>query len=126
MKKELQQKFQEDFPQFFVDLNGDPTKTCMSAAHGGIAIGEGWHDLLRTLCEDLSKVAGPDFKFEQIKEKFGTLRIYSSGSNEETNKLIDAAEAASQDICENCGTKEGVTLEGRWIRALCPSCRNPS
>ena len=71
MKKELERNFQADFPRFFVDLNGDPKKTCMSAVHGGIAIGDGWSDLLYDLCKDLAQVADPGFKFSQIKEKFG-------------------------------------------------------
>ena len=123
MKKEIEQQFQTDFPQFFVDLNGDPRKTCMSPAHGGIAINSGWNALLRKLCEDLVKVAGPEFKFAQIKEKFGQLRVYVEGGNAETNQLIDKAEEDSASICENCSSTENVTMEGSWIRALCGNCR---
>jgi hypothetical protein len=126
MNQEEQLKFQSDFPLFFVDLNGDPQKTGMSAAHGGIAIGDGWGGLLCKLCEDLAKVAGSEFKFVQIKEKFGQLRIYANGGNAETNQLIDKAEEDSASICESCGSTEGVTMEGRWIKALCKNCRKHS
>jgi hypothetical protein len=95
----------------------------MSSEHGGIAISEGWSDLLRKLCEDLSEVAVPEFKFVQIKEKFGQLRIYADGNNEGTHRLIDKAEHNLASVYENCGSTEEVTLEGSWIKVLCVNCR---
>ena len=70
-------------------------------------------------------VADPDedFRAEQVKSKFGGLRFYVSTSNEKINDLIDFAERDSYKVCENCGSREGVTSEGSWVMTLCTDCR---
>lgn len=92
----------------------------------GIECGDGWFDLLHKMCLDIQALnPHDDFKFLQIKEKFGTLRVYViSATQDDVYSIIDAAEEASANICEDCGVKDGVTVEGPgWIRALCPECR---
>lgn len=122
MKKELEAKLVERFPAFFVDMYGDPTKTCM---HWGCECGNGWYDLLYKLCEDIEAAEPPeDFKIEQIKEKFGGLRFYYISGNAEISSLVNAAESNSYKICEGCSSTEGVTTEGSWITSLCADCRN--
>lgn len=64
------------------------------------------------------------FKFEQIKEKFGSLRIYYSGGDDEIQGYIDMAEFTSAMVCEECGkfdTTVGRTTKG-WIQSLCEDC----
>lgn len=123
MNKELTIQLQKDFPQIFTDLYESPRETCMAF---GVEHGDGWHDLVRKLCEDIMALdPGPDFKADQIKEKFGGLRFYASGYPEDEEKtkkiwaLINEAEAESYKICEECGSRDNVTVEGSWIRALC-------
>ena len=118
MNKELEKKLVEKFPSFFRDIYGDPTKTCMAF---GCTCGPGWYNLIYDLCEKLQD--GADFKFEQIKEKFGLLRIYASGGNTESYNLISKAEDASGAVCENCGSTENITTEGGWLVTLCKECR---
>ena len=43
---------------------------------------------------------------------------------EPVDDVIEWAEKESVKTCEGCGTKEGVTSEGGWIKTLCPTCRN--
>lgn len=57
-------------------------------------------------------------KFDQIKEKFGTLRVYFSGGDEYVEGLVSMAEAISGKICEVCGNK-GQPNKGGWITTLC-------
>lgn len=122
MDKALEAKLIERFPVFFVDMYGDPTKTCM---HWGCTCGNGWYDLIYKTCEQIEALGPPeDFKFAQVKEKFGGLRIYTESGNQDIGRLIGAAETESYKTCEECGTKEGVTVEGAWIRSLCGGCRN--
>jgi hypothetical protein len=59
--------------------------------------------------------------FTQIKEKFGTLTVYSSGGDEYCQGAIDMAEGLSSRICEDCGNP-GKIRPGGWIRTLCESC----
>lgn len=132
MKKELEKKLAEDFPAPFRDLRGDPSKTCMAF---GCDVGDGWEPLLRRLCEGL-RAAGLEerFLFLQIKEKWGLLRIYwdigdaegapvGNAGYDSAEGLVNEAEEESQKVCEECGSREGVTTEGGWLRTLCSRCR---
>lgn len=120
--KELEMKLVEDFPQIFRDHGGDPMKTCMA---WGIAVGDGWHDLIRKLCEDIMTMNPPEaFKAAQVKEKFGGLRFYAIGATPEISERIKEAERESYNTCEKCGSKENVTRKGIWITTLCDKCRN--
>lgn len=121
MKKELEKTLIEMFPTYFRDMYGDPQKTCMAF---GCEIDDGWYQLLFDLCIQIERTNPPlDFHFSQIKEKFGTLRIYFENGNKEISNLIDQAEEKSALVCERCGTKDNVTSEGNWILTLCKECR---
>jgi hypothetical protein len=64
--------------------------------------------------EALSKIP----HIEQIKEKYGTLRIYVSNSNPEIESLISYAEGMSQHTCQECGNI-GKLRGTNWLRVLC-------
>lgn len=126
MRRELVDKLQNDFPQIFQDLWGDNMTTCMAY---GITCCDGWYDLIHKLCSDIMVLdPGPNFKVTQVKEKFGGLRFYVSGADEDKwlviGPLIRDAENDSYKICEHCGTREEVTVNKRgYIQTLCDSCR---
>lgn len=120
MNKKLEKKLINEFPTFFKDMYGDPRKTCMA---WGCAHGDGWFKILHNTCKKIAKLDKGTFYFEQIKEKFGCLRLYFADGNEEIGKIIDAAEQESYKTCEHCGTKRNVTSEGSWILTLCKKCR---
>lgn len=63
-------------------------------------------------------------KFDQIKEKFGGLRIYYSGGDDYISGAVDMVEEISYKICEVCGQK-GKPNKGGWITTLCESCKTP-
>ena len=86
----------------------------------GIECGDGWFDLIDRLCEDILKV-DPTTVATQVKEKYGTLRFYVSSAEDEVFDLIDEAEDASSEICEECG--EPGKIEGKmWFKTLCKKC----
>lgn len=60
----------------------------------------------------------------QIKEKFGTLRMYCDNVNDYARGVIDMTEALSEETCEVCGGK-GKPTGGRWIQTLCEECNQP-
>lgn len=121
MNKELEKKLMDAYPKFFEDMYGSPMSTCMA---WGCACGEGWYNIIENACKELAKVAPPEFKFAQIKEKFGGLRLYTDYGNAATNKIVGEAETESYKTCEYCGTKEDVTTEGGWVQTLCKTCRS--
>lgn len=62
--------------------------------------------------------------FDQVKEKWGQLRIYYTGGDEKIQNMVDFVEALSESICEECGKFDystGRTTRG-WIRSLCREC----
>ena len=91
----------------------------------GCECGDGWFNILSNLCQDIVKAGPPEhFKFAQVKEKFGGLRVYTFGSTEEISRLIHAAQEESYKTCEKCGSKENVISDWicGWVRTLCKSC----
>jgi len=135
MDQELQNQLYKKYPEIFSNRLKSPTESCMSM---GIECGNGWYDLINSICqivESLNKnikdrnrlIAGNnetiiDFKFDQIKEKFGGLRAYYSGGNDYIRGLVTMAETMSYKICEVCGNK-GKPNKGGWISTLCDGCR---
>ena len=96
--------------------------------------GSGWEDLwknrflprLFAAYDKLSKKDKRYFGFEQIKEKFGSLRIYMSGCPKDLDTI---AEWISEYTCAYCGkeprTSEGhrvIWTTGGWITHLCEDC----
>lgn len=57
-------------------------------------------------------------KVEQIKEKFGGLRFYYQGGNDEISGMVRMSEIWAGRTCETCGNK-GERRSGGWIRTLC-------
>lgn len=90
-------------------------------------VGPGWKPLLERLHGDVSAFV-PDYQVEQVKEKFGALRIYLRYPDdvnfpaENVHELLRAAEEESQRVCENCG-QPGETQGPGWLKTLCPACR---
>jgi hypothetical protein len=87
---------------------------------------EGWNDLLQRACVRIRAAVQADggaFKFTQIKEKYGTARLYWSGrlSPEAAPRVedaIDMAEARSATTCEVCGDP-GRLYGGGWLTTRC-------
>ena len=65
------------------------------------------------------------FRFVQIKEKYGTLRIYDTGAPEEVYNEIEDWEAKyeelSEKVCIHCG-KPAKYLSMGWISPWCEDC----
>jgi len=118
MREELQNKLYEKYPDLFKQKDLDMRQTCMC---WGICTGDGWYDLLDRMCEELQRL-DVGLTFTQIKEKFGTLRVYCNGYNDDVNKIIGKACRLSAKTCETCGSMENVTQSTGWIITLCKPC----
>ena len=66
----------------------------------------------------------PQVVATQVKEKFGGLRFYYSGGDDEIHGMVRLAESLSYAICEKCGVmNELVNRNHRgWIQTTCPCC----
>jgi hypothetical protein len=87
--------------------------------------GDGWADLLyeaavrlnehiQTLPEEVRE----DIVVLQVKEKFGTLRLYVSYYTEKIEEIIKEAEDKSKTTCETCG-KAGMLRGSVWFYTAC-------
>lgn len=54
----------------------------------------------------------------QIKEKFGGLRFYYEGGDEQVFGMVRMAEAWASRTCEQCG-EPGTLRPGGWVQTLC-------
>lgn len=96
-------------------------------------VGEGWHPIVAECHKKLLEL-DPDYRIDQIKEKFGMLRYYFTPSEkpgEEGNEtyekmeaVVSEAEKASGTICEWCGEPGRTVANSRgWIKTLCDNHR---
>jgi len=125
----------EKYPNLFLNRNKTPMESCMSF---GIECNLGWYDIISSLCwmikqhedniennkkhfPETAKEYFPVY-FDQVKEKFGGLRVYFSGGDDYVEGLVSMAESFSYKVCEVCGNK-GKPNKGGWISTLCENCR---
>ena len=108
-------KLEETYPKMF------------SQPYGGVAVSAGWWPIIESLCSNIQShidwrvKQGQDIsqvEVNQIKEKFGGLRFYYSGGDDEISGMVRMAEAWANVACEECG-KPGRSRSGGWIRTLC-------
>jgi len=64
----------------------------------------------------------PQPKVLQIKEKFGTLRVYLTNSNTFIEAAIYMAEVMSSIMCEECGGNTQTNYDSGWAYTRCQSC----
>ncbi|UFW48180.1 MULTISPECIES: hypothetical protein [Bradyrhizobium] len=104
----------------------DPPADALLAAQGSPECDAGWRDLLDRLCVRIRTAVQTDrgtFRFSQIKEKYGTLRVYWDGrlspeADAKVEEAIDLAEARSAVTCEVCG-EPGVLHGPGWFTTRC-------
>lgn len=113
---------EQDEYEVFVAALEEQHPVMFSQPYGGVAVGKGWWPIIETLCANIDSWV----KFskcqpvvvEQIKEKFGGLRFYYSGGDDQISGMVRMAEAWADRSCEECGTP-GKKRSGGWIRTLC-------
>ena len=88
------------------------------------AVGDGWYKLIYDLVHDIrvNDLKKGDWitKATQVKEKFGGLRFYVTGTSDKNWALIRNAEQKSYGICEESGSEVEVgTWNNGWVRTMC-------
>ena len=90
---------------------------------------EGWLRLFFLYCKAIRPIlVGADyldkFRFSQIKEKYGSMRIYNFGYPEGMEDLEWLYTGYSEFVCQRCGKMAKVRTSG-WIEQLCLDCHDP-
>lgn len=87
------------------------------------SVGPGWHPLLERYAANVdyhvSKGDMPPVELRDIKEKFGTLRVYTQGGNELSTILEAFVEDLSGYYCEDCGKLATMGSKQGWFRTTC-------
>ena len=87
--------------------------------------GDGWVHLVE---DTLRKIESIDSHYAvfQVKEKFGSLRLYGTSSYEYgspqsmlIDEIIDEAEKHSATVCEVCGLPGRTVSRNHWLRTVC-------
>jgi hypothetical protein len=118
MNAELEKQLTEKYPALFRGKDMPVTENLMSF---GCECGDGWFELINQACQIIDAHADPDFLFTQIKEKYGTLRMYHNGADSFVVGVIAMAEAMSGETCELCGAP-GKRGGVGWITTRCDKC----
>jgi len=124
VKIELEEQLVQKYPLLFRGRDLPKSENLMMF---GCECGDGWYEIIDRACSLISgyfKGKDSDFKWFQIKEKYGTLRLYYNGGEGfggYVDGVISMAESLSAVTCEQCGNA-GSRRGGGWIVTLCDSC----
>lgn len=80
----------------------------------------GWSALYLDFLADLAANDIPVF-VEEVKEKFGSLRIHLEPKVPEARPYIFAAEERSKVTCQQCGDAGELLVRNRVVATLCPA-----
>lgn len=113
MRLELDNLLCSVAPTLYQQRNQSMSVTCMCWGFPG----DGWFGLLLEASIALEAL-GQGIVALQVKEKFGTLRLYTNVVNDESDAIIRRAEERSARECEECGAA-GIPRDGGWVQTLC-------
>lgn len=121
---QIRRKFQHAYPLLMLQSEEN------SFSRFGFEVGPGWLPLVFEifgLLDDLQKRSDQAFRISQVKEKYGSLRIYASlpGLGVEEDLLEVLGEYLSVHTCEVCGSTGTLNTEG-YQATLCQDHRGIS
>jgi hypothetical protein len=137
LKLKLAKEIIDIYPDMFtfcvrINCKPDPYE---SYGHG-LGIGLGWYGIIKDIVEtikeeddrvNLENNSEHITKVTQIKEKWGGLRFYCTGTTDKGWSVIEKAEKESYEVCENCGSKTDVgCYSDGWISTKCKPCAEDS
>ena len=110
----------EKYPHLFARRALPMSESCL---HWGITCGEGWNALIDAMSAELQQ-AHPEVQYEQIKEKFGVMRVYLYGTTKESfdvaYSIVHKFEDISATTCETCGSPDAeIVSNAGWLSATC-------
>ena len=119
----------ERYPSLYREAWTTPSNKACRFASDGFCIGDGWFGIVDRLSAKLS--ADPNLHVCQIKEKFGSLRVYfcdvdappDPSLDKATDAALDKAVRESMRTCEVCGKPGILARRQRWISVRCKPCR---
>ena len=98
--------------------NAEKVFNAMTIDISMVECGAGWEELYLPVIAEAQRQG---VKVLQVKEKFGTLRIYlgASPDHDELWKAVTDAEMKSTHRCETCGAQGKARNIGMWMKTFC-------
>jgi hypothetical protein len=122
---EEQLKIFKKYPSMFIGVNQPSKYSCMAF---GLEVNPGWYSLIENMCDEIYQVSSQNnftVVFDQIKEKFGALRVYYNVTECEKDEYLDMIdkiifkyEKLSTITCDVCG-KPGKLGNNGWHMTRC-------
>lgn len=115
LEQAIARKFREAYPLLMTQEDG-------SFSRFGFEFGNGWLPLVFEifgLLEDLQQMSGEAVRISQVKEKFGSLRLYLGCGNsiaDDVDLIETLGEQLSVSVCDICGApgRRGDDGSGYW------------
>ena len=123
MNRKLEKKLITAYPKIFEELYRPS-----SGGSWNIGCGDGWFDLLDTLCLNIQNYFGYTMDDElelvvtDIRAERGGMRFVTEGGDDYIMGLIHMAETMSARMCEECGERGEMDMEGCTTTTLCEVC----
>lgn len=86
---------------------------------------DGWMQLIRDMLQEIDTKIETDVEagdypvFTDIKEKYGTLRVYGYNISDETEEIIAKYARLSGETCMTCGAPGKMREKGHWLYVAC-------
>jgi uncharacterized protein with HEPN domain len=118
----------ERYPSLYREARTTPSNKACRLAIDGFCIGDGWYGIVDRLSAKLS--VDPNLHVWQIKEKYGSLRVYFCDQDtpsdlrldKATEAVLDKATRESIRTCEICGKPGTLTKRRNWVSVRCKPC----
>jgi len=119
----------QKYPKIFEDYQGNPGRINW---HG---VPDGWLPIVDKLCGAIQDYIDNTTRYTangpkkpdqvtcaQMKEKFGRLRFYTNGNENEVEGMIRMAEYICEHTCQDCGSEQELGETSGWVSVICRSC----
>jgi hypothetical protein len=85
--------------------------------------GPGWYSIIDEMAEEIQAridASGCEqLVANQFKEKFGEVRFYFRGGDDECKDIVSRAVARSNETCDLCGAPGEMGNGGGWVSVRC-------
>jgi len=122
MSPELDNKLCEKYPKIFINRSKSPQESCMS---WGFEVGDGWYDLLDTLCEALTYTYNTSIEVDEEDGKLFGITPYNHLMGKQSYYYrVEAPQVVADQVKEKFGSlrfyyhlefdKENARLEEKY------------
>lgn len=101
MKPELQQKLFDKYPKIFGDRTKPMTETCMC---WGLDVGDGWYDIIDTLCEALTYTYSTSVEIDEEDGKRLGIEPYKMGGEDNYFFQVEPPQVIATQVKEKYAT----------------------